>query len=291
MNKQRIIFLCGLPASGKTTWALKYVEEHTNTVRVSKDDIREKYHNGVYSKENEQEVLIIQLAEVVSAINDWKDVIIDNTHLFSNHEKKYRGLAESFDIGFEVVDTFLSVSIAECILRDSKREWKQCVWEKVIRDMARNAWTRDKEASEFAEVIQSFWENSYIFDIDWTLAKMEGRSPHDESRVGEDTLHIDVAWILRELAVNNRIIICSWRSDGCRQLTVDWLEKYEIKYDELFMRKAGDKRNDAIIKHEILINDIIPKYYVRWVFDDRKRVVKMWRQCGIRAYQVQDGNF
>lgn len=144
---------------------------------------------------------------------------------------------------------------------------------------------------EYEEVIQSFWENSFIFDIDGTLAKMEWRSPYDGSRVGEDTLHVDVAGILRELALHNRIIICSWREDSCRKATIDWLEKYEVKYDELFMRKAWDKRNDAIIKYEILVNDIIPKYYVRGVFDDRQRVCDMWRAAWLRCYQVAPWNF
>lgn len=225
-----------------------------------------------------------------TALAKWHSVIVDNTHLFGSHEADYRTLANDMDVEFEV--KFFDTPIDVCIERDSKREWRAKVGSKVIKQMAQkaqllNSWKK----LEFDKVIQSFWENSYIFDIDGTLAKMEGRSPYDGSRVWEDTLHVDVAWVLRELAVNNRIIICSWREDTCRADTVEWLKKYEIKYDELFMRKEGDKRNDAIIKYEILVNDIIPKYYVRWVFDDRQRVVDMYRQCGIRVYQVDYWNF
>lgn len=242
----------------------------------------------MFSKDNEIIVLEYQMSLAATALAEWKDVIIDNTHLFGTHEKDYRTLANDMDVEFEV-KSFLDVDVKTCVERDMKRTWREKVGSNVILMMAKKAWLLPKATKEplkFDEVIQSFWENSYIFDIDGTLAKMEWRSPYDGSRVSEDTLHIDVAWILRELAINNRIIICSWREDTCRQATIEWLKKYDVYYDELFMRKAWDKRNDAIIKYEILVNDIIPKYYVRGVFDDRQRVVDMYRQCGIRVYQV-----
>lgn len=287
---QKIIFLKWLPASGKSTWAKQYVLDNPNTIRVNKDDIRMELHNGVYSKTLEVIVCEYQMSLVATALAEWKDVVVDNTHLFGTHEQDYRQLANDMDVEFEI--KFFDTPIDICIERDSKREWQAKVGSKVIKQMAQkaqllNSWKK----IEFAEVIQSFWENSYIFDIDGTLAKMEWRSPYDGSRVGEDTLHVDVAGVLRELAVNNRILICSWREDSCRSSTIDWLEKYEVHYDELFMRKEGDTRNDAIIKYEILVNDIIPKYYVRGVFDDRQRVCDMWRDAWLRCYQVDYGNF
>lgn len=290
MNNQKIIFLKWLPGSGKTTFSLQYILDNPNTIRVNKDDIKIKLHNGVYSKALEVIVCEYQMSLAATWLAEGKSVIVDNTHLFWTHEQDYRQLANDMDVEFEV--KFFDTPIDVCIERDSKREGKAKVGSKVITQMAQkaqllNSWKK----LEFEEVIQSFGENSYIFDIDGTLAKMEWRSPYDMSRVWEDSLHVDVAGVLRELAVNNRIIICSGREDTCRQATIEWLAKYEIKYDELFMRKEGDKRNDTIIKYEILVNDIIPKYYVRWVFDDRDRVISMYRQCWIRAYQVDYGNF
>lgn len=287
---QKIIFLKWLPASGKSTFAKQYILDNPNTIRVNKDDIRMQLHNGVYSKALEVIVCEYQMSLAATALAEWKDVVVDNTHLFWTHEADYRKLANDMDVEFEIKS--FDTPIDECIERDSKREGRAKVGSKVIKQMAQKAQLLSNgKKLEFEEVIQSFWENSYIFDIDGTLAKMEGRSPYDGSRVWEDTLHVDVAGILRELSVNNRIIICSWREDTCRDATIEWLTKYDIPYDELFMRKEGDKRNDAIIKYEILVNDIIPKYYVKWVFDDRDRVVSMWRQCGVRCYQVDYWNF
>lgn len=48
-------------------------------------------------------------------------------------------------------------------------------------------------------------------------------------------------------------------------------------FDLIFMRKEGDTRSDDIVKYEILKDKIVPRYYVEAVFDDRNRVVDMWR--------------
>ena len=56
------------------------------------------------------------------------------------------------------------------------------------------------------------------------------------------------------------------------------------------MRKANDKRGDDIIKHEIA-SEIATEWFIQAVFDDRNRVVEMWRKAGIRCLQVQEGNF
>ena len=54
---------------------------------------------------------------------------------------------------------------------------------------------------EFPRVIQEKEGklNAYIFDIDGTLAYMNGRSPYDFTRVGEDGVYEDVKEILDEL--------------------------------------------------------------------------------------------
>ena len=54
------------------------------------------------------------------------------------------------------------------------------------------------------------------------------------------------------------------------------------------MRKAGDHRNDAIIKSEIA-DEIEKEYNIFCVFDDRKRVVDMWIERGIFVFDVGQG--
>lgn len=87
------------------------------------------------------------------------------------------------------------------------------------------------------------------------------------------------------------ILIVSGRKEICRKDTEDWLQEKWITYTQLFTRKDGDNRNDAIIKEEIYREHIEPKYVILWAFDDRDRVVAMWRKIGLQCYQVDYGNF
>jgi hypothetical protein len=70
-------------------------------------------------------------------------------------------------------------------------------------------------------------------------------------------------------------------------VTEEWLAKYGIPYDALYMRKDGDYRRDSVFKQELLDNirkggeDIIER-----VYDDRNQVVDMWRANGIDCIQV-----
>lgn len=40
-----------------------------------------------------------------------------------------------------------------------------------------------------------------------------------------------------------------------------------------------------------LAKELVEKYHINYVFDDRNQVVKMWREAGFRCLQVADGNF
>ena len=71
--------------------------------------------------------------------------------------------------------------------------------------------------------------------------------------------------------------------------TVAWLKENGVRYDHIFMRQSADKRDDTIVKKEIL--DKLPKDRVAYVLDDRSSVVKMWREAGLTCLQVAEGNF
>jgi hypothetical protein len=57
------------------------------------------------------------------------------------------------------------------------------------------------------------------------------------------------------------------------------------------MRRSGDNRCDSIVKEEIYREHIEGKYNVLAVFDDRDRVVDMWRRLGLLCLQVYYGDF
>ena len=88
-----------------------------------------------------------------------------------------------------------------------------------------------------------------------------------------------------------KVIILSGRKSECEESTKEWLEKNHINYNELYMRADWDNREDSIIKRELYIEHIEGKYNVDFVLDDRNRVVRMWRELGLKCLQVEYGAF
>lgn len=295
---QKIIFLRWLPWSGKSTWSRQYILDNPNTIRVNKDDIRMQLHNWVFSKSNEIIVLEYQMSLAATALAEGKSVIVDNTHLSGTHEQDYRQLANDMDVEFEI-KSFLDVPLSVCLERNSKREWIERVPDEVILSMAKKMGIRLEEPPEFEKVIQSETNKPCIIvDIDWTIAKMEWRSPYDYSKVITDSVHWDIVKLIEyycygyenEMWIRPSIIIVSWRKDECRGQTEEWLEWHKIQYSKLLMRKTSDTRKDSYVKYDIL-NEIVKDYRVLMSIDDRDQVVKMMREAWIRCLQVANGNF
>jgi hydroxymethylpyrimidine pyrophosphatase-like HAD family hydrolase len=141
-----------------------------------------------------------------------------------------------------------------------------------------------------------------VFDIDGTLANIEHRLDYVRSKpknwkafdagIPNDKVNEPVAEVFDAMAMHNHdIVLASGRNERSRLATESWLRKNEmIGYDRLYMRKADDFRSDDIVKQEIL-DQIIADYGKKpdMVFDDRPRVVRMWRDNGIFVFNVYQG--
>jgi phosphoglycolate phosphatase-like HAD superfamily hydrolase len=135
-----------------------------------------------------------------------------------------------------------------------------------------------------------------VFDLDGTLANLDHRLHHQRAKnwraffaeVAKDQpiMHaIEVLWAMRE--AGHRIEIWSGRSDECREASETWLARHGLRGVTLLMRTAGDYRPDDIVKQEFLRGGGTPDL----IFDDRDRVVAMWRSLGIPCFQVAKGDF
>jgi hypothetical protein len=102
-----------------------------------------------------------------------------------------------------------------------------------------------------------------------------------------------VASVLKAFSANGyHILLLSGREEIFRDPTVRFLEKFVVPYQQLWMRKAKDYRQDAIIKREIFDFEISGKYNIEFVLDDRDQVVEMWRrELHLNCFQVNYGNF
>lgn len=127
-----------------------------------------------------------------------------------------------------------------------------------------------------------------IVDIDGTLAKMNGRSPYDWKRVGEDAVNNHVKNMVKLLSKTMQIIVFSGRDEICYVETFNWLERNEIPFDFLGMRPRGNFEKDAVIKKRLYESHVKGKYEVFAVIDDRLSVCKLWYELGLPLYRVGD---
>ncbi len=137
-------------------------------------------------------------------------------------------------------------------------------------------------------------EEAVICDIDGTIAIRRERDPYDMSRVGEDEPHRFMCWLIG--LIHNQggmpIVFTSGRSKDAAFQTSMWIQEHVgiLEYN-LLMRETNDHRPDEVVKQEMLAR-IQKRYTVVAVFDDRNRVVKMWRDSGLFTLQVTgDGDF
>jgi len=282
MCMSKIYLTKGLPASGKTTWAEDAVLISDGTIiNINKDDLREMLHANKSTKYRESFVILAQEALTKLAFEKGHDVIWSDTNLNPIHEKRARALSDCV----EIVD-FTHVSVNECISRDRNRA--KSVGEKAIREQY-NKWLR--KAPVLLEQDETK-PKAIIVDLDGTLAHMSGRSPFEWHRVGEDSCDETVAEIVRlHNDVGYKILIVSGRDSVCKDISEKWLDDNNIPNDFIFMRPEGDSRKDSIIKLELFNNYIRGNWNVKFVLDDRRQVVDVWRDLGLKCLQVAEGDF
>ena len=89
----------------------------------------------------------------------------------------------------------------------------------------------------------------------------------------------------------NQIIIITGRDEQYRNITIDWLLRYNLSYDELYMRPDGQYTSSVEFKRDIYNDCIRNSFDVIGVFEDRKRVTDMWRELGLVCLQTKEGNY
>lgn len=292
-SSQRIIFLYGLPGSGKTKFATQYCLDNPNTIRLNKDDIRKEFGNKPFSKSFEKEVLDVERLKGITELTKGFSIIIDDTNFHPKHKTFWQDITIKMNIDFEEI--FIDTPLEECIKRDKERE--NSVGEKVIRGMFNRYLKKEKLYTDQRTILiqDELIPHALICDIDGTIALINGRNIYDTSKVYTDKVNTPVARILdRYSRMGVEIIYVSGRNDTSREVTENWLKANNLWFLEnqkLYMRRDKDFRCDYIVKKELYEQFIQDNYYIELVLEDRDSVVKLWRDLGLLCLQVYYGDF
>ena len=145
-----------------------------------------------------------------------------------------------------------------------------------------------------------------IFDLDGTLADTSHRLHFIRSAeagfkpdwdaffdaCSDDTPLWPFIVLGQELSrAGHPIIIVTGRSARVRDKTLAWLTAHNFPAAQILMRPEGNFKPDDEIKREWFEASGLKPQDISYVFEDRTRCVKMWRDLGIPCLQVSEGDY
>lgn len=306
---KKMIVLQGPPACGKSTKAKELLNQYgvDKAVIVCRDSIRESC-GEYWVPSREDYISDVEEFTVKNALARDLIPIIDATNLNPKTIDKWKKLAEDYKVEIEWIEVV--VSYQEALKRDSNPDRKRPVGKKVLRTfyhryypeligpMTDERYMLDWDASK---------RKAIIVDIDGTLALRNNRSPFDYDKACGDTADFRMCRIIKSLIEsdeNYEVFFLTGREDTgeCRRITAEWIHNHVYPKQghngflpkdnwTLLMRPEGEHLPDEVIKKKIWEEKIKPWYDVVAVFDDRDRVVKMWRNEGLLCLQPYYGDF
>lgn len=324
MAESKCVLMRGFAGCGKSTKAKALADEWGNTVICSADDFwigsdgiyrfdvtkLKAAHDACYNK-------------FKKAVEAGQNVIIDNTNIkFEDCKKYFDFILKNNNLNkhryqIDIVEHIHNDIKTAVSLRKDRPDGKNipearmyamydgfkrnnCIALMLSNYQNKIEFVYDKSSS----VQYGFLENStvsenpdaVICDLDGTLAIFkladgtELRNPFNAETCESDLINVAVAKVISAMEVTGtKVIFLSGRESKFRTQTLAFLarvsEKFGINKDvTLIMRAEGDFRSDDIIKSEIYHNHIADKYNVVGIFDDRPKVVRMWRALGLFVF-------
>jgi len=314
---QKLIILCGVSGSGKSTFAKEYIKENPNTVRVNRDDMRVQVLGDItqdyYSKANnnirtklEKHITIVQNEMIRYWLQHGFDVMADNTHLRKDDIQNY---VDNFTYLADIYIKPFPIELGEAQFR---------VVDRAYPDLPPNTTYIERQIAEYNKIAPEFKDNPegifipkkeiisipynedledcIICDLDGTIASCEGiRSPYDGHLLHLDKPIEATRTLLKiienedtgDLGTQAQIIYVSGREDKWKNATINWIVSNGFPYhNRIHMRRTGDTRKDTVVKKEIYETYIKGYFNVIGAFEDRKSVKAMWGREGIFVYDV-----
>lgn len=315
VQKQHVLVLSGLPASGKTEEALNwYREDPSNRVRIGYAELKQAIGGKVTKEMLEEEAFRL----AVEAIGAGKSICIDHTNLQFKERAKWVTLAKASGCPVEIFE--INTPLEVCIERDRQRPRGERVGRAVIERTALDHGMID-------------WNDVDLYPRDFIIVDMDGtiadhawrldhimpvcRGCHKEKKVtpegacttcsgkeftvkdyttyyrmcGDDGVIHDVLDVVKTLSQEFDVLIVTGRpADQAGIASEEWLRQHDVPVRHLFMPlKGGPGTRD--MESKTAIAELLPIQRCKYSFDDRNRSVAVWRKFGVRTFQVKDGDF
>lgn len=282
----------------------------------------QKYFNQGLENNIEELVSQIQEKEIAKHIIKNHKIIIDNTNLKKKYIQEYLDIINDIKpIEYsEIQIKDFDVPLDEALKRNSNRkiqvsestiykQFNQHLCSEQLNDI--NSYIKRimfiKPENRKRWYFSSFDIEPYvnknhlknpcvICDLDGTsshrslLQKRSGefflRSFYDYHNCQNDSEDLVVKEILHSLEKSGfKIVFVSGRKESARKFTSQFIEEklcFNKNSYRLLMRQENDNRSDDIIKYEIF-NKYLRDENIFCIFDDRKRVIAMWEELGIKV--------
>lgn len=291
---KEIILLVGAPGSGKSSFA-KSISTHAY---INQDEMGKEQHFRIFE----------------SHLENGFSIIVDRMNFSKEQRERY--LAPARAQGYKTKIIVFHVPSETCMIRCINRNNHPTIKTPADASRAINFFFSKYERvedNEADEVVRLGWdgdrEPALIFDLDGTMANIDARMHFLEGKVADseetqkkdwkkffehiptDKVNNWCAELLWKFEDSHTIVFCSGRPDNYKKSTEEWLKNNNLSYNNLFMRRRGDYRKDEIVKQIILDFELLPRYDILFVVDDRRQVVDMWRRNDIVCLHCAEGNY
>ena len=292
--KMKAIITVGVSASGKTTWAKKFVEENPEYIIVCRDDLRKEYYEKTHQNQTfswkvwnmkwEKKITAMVWDSIGRHAEAGNDIIIADTNLNKDRLKNLKSSLE--ELGYSDIEIKeFPISFEEACKKDALRE--NGVGFQVIAKQFEQL----NKIKKQQYVQNDLNEYAVIVDIDGTIADNSHRSNFDYNNVKKDK-PIDeiIDLVLGYDKMCYKIIFLTGREmvGNCRNDTIEWLDAVfnnEFNY-ELIMRNVADHRSGDIVKEELFWKHIADNYNIVLAIDDMPKIIRMWNSIGVKTLMV-----
>lgn len=144
--------------------------------------------------------------------------------------------------------------------------------------------------------------DAYVFDVDGTLSNPGHRQHHVQgpkkdwpaffAGCVDDPPVKAILRLAHDLGKTSiPLVFCTGRPMKYAVATRHWLACNGLDPKHLYMRLDDDFRDDTLVKSELMDRIIADGFDPIMVFDDRNKVVQMWRDRGLVCAHVAEGAF